>query len=162
MDKIKKLYRSRTNRVFAGVAGGVAEYFEVDSVLMRLIFVLLAILTGFFPMVIVYLIMMVVIPKNPTQGGAQEEPRDVKDRINDFAEDIKEGFESTAEKMKKEDWFFEKRNIFGLIIVCVGLLLLLNIFIPIHFLTAKFILSVAVILVGLYLIFKNKNGKHNQ
>jgi phage shock protein C len=39
----KKLYRSRTNRRIAGVCGGLAEYFNVDATIIRLLFVL-----GFF------------------------------------------------------------------------------------------------------------------
>lgn len=35
---MKKLYRSRTNKVVAGVAGGVAEYFDIDPVIVRIVF----------------------------------------------------------------------------------------------------------------------------
>ncbi|MDD2657068.1 MAG: PspC domain-containing protein [Candidatus Pacebacteria bacterium] len=35
---MKKLYRSRTNKIFGGVAGGFAEYFDLDPVIMRLFF----------------------------------------------------------------------------------------------------------------------------
>jgi phage shock protein C len=39
----KKLYRSRTNRMLAGVAGGLAEYFSIDPLVVRLVFVVAAI-----------------------------------------------------------------------------------------------------------------------
>ena len=60
---MKRLYKSDTNKVFAGVIGGVGEYFEIDPTLPRLAYLLLAILTAFVPAVIGYLIAMVIVPK---------------------------------------------------------------------------------------------------
>ncbi|HCR52692.1 TPA: PspC domain-containing protein [Candidatus Kaiserbacteria bacterium] len=34
---MKKLYRSRTNRIIGGVAGGLAEYFDIDPIIVRLV-----------------------------------------------------------------------------------------------------------------------------
>jgi phage shock protein C len=39
----KKLYRSKKDSVIAGVCGGIAEYFEIDSTLVRLLFILIVI-----------------------------------------------------------------------------------------------------------------------
>ncbi|MGI5836942.1 MAG: PspC domain-containing protein [Chloroflexota bacterium] len=61
---MKRLYRSRDQRMIAGVAGGIAEYFDVDPTLVRIIFVLLA-LPGFFPGLLFYLILWVIIPPEP-------------------------------------------------------------------------------------------------
>jgi phage shock protein PspC (stress-responsive transcriptional regulator) len=57
----KKLYRSKTDRRIAGVCGGLAEYFNIDSTLVRLLFVLGLLLVGgtFWA----YIIMMIVIPE---------------------------------------------------------------------------------------------------
>lgn len=62
----RRLYRSRTNVVFAGVAGGFAEYFNIDPALMRimLFLVLLAASGPFAP--IVYAILAAIIPQAPT------------------------------------------------------------------------------------------------
>jgi phage shock protein C len=43
-DEIKRLYRSRKDKVIAGVCGGIGEYFSIDPVWVRIIFVLLTIL----------------------------------------------------------------------------------------------------------------------
>lgn len=59
----KRLYRSDTNKVFAGVCGGLGEYFGIDPVVLRLISVLVVIFTGFFPGVIAYIIAIFVVPK---------------------------------------------------------------------------------------------------
>ena len=59
----KKLYRSTTDRKLTGVLGGVAEYLGMDATLIRIIFVLLLIFTGFMPMGLIYLVAIFVMPK---------------------------------------------------------------------------------------------------
>lgn len=61
----KKLYRSRDHRVVSGVLGGLGEYFSVDPVIVRLLFVLITIATGVFPGVIAYLVAIFVVPEEP-------------------------------------------------------------------------------------------------
>ena len=58
----KRLYRSDTNKVFAGICGGVGEYFDIDPTLVRVIWLLVTIFTGFFPGVLAYIIAAFVIP----------------------------------------------------------------------------------------------------
>jgi phage shock protein C len=62
----KKLYRSRTNRMLAGVAGGLAEYFNIDPLVVRLIFVVAAIV-GFSLGFWVYVIMWIAVPEKPLE-----------------------------------------------------------------------------------------------
>jgi len=61
---VKQLYRSRTDRKIAGICGGLADYFQIDPVLVRLIALILAFAggTGIF----VYLILWVITPEEPT------------------------------------------------------------------------------------------------
>lgn len=61
----KKLYRSKTNKVFAGICGGLAEYFNIDATLLRLVWVLIVVFSGFFPGVLVYLIALLIVPLQP-------------------------------------------------------------------------------------------------
>lgn len=58
----KRLFRSKENRVFAGICGGIGEYFNVDPVLVRVIWLLTVIFTGLFPGVIAYILLIFVIP----------------------------------------------------------------------------------------------------
>ena len=62
MNTPKRLYRSRTERMFSGICGGLAEYFDIDPTLVRLIFVFGAIFTG-SGLFWAYLIMMVIVPE---------------------------------------------------------------------------------------------------
>jgi phage shock protein PspC (stress-responsive transcriptional regulator) len=54
--------RSRNNRKLAGVIGGLSERFNINANLARLIFVIGLIATGFFPMGIIYLLLIFVLP----------------------------------------------------------------------------------------------------
>ncbi len=60
---MKKLYRSKKHKLIGGVCGGIAEYFKVDPNVVRIIFALGILLTGFFPLVILYLIAYWLIPE---------------------------------------------------------------------------------------------------
>ena len=63
MDASRKLYRSTSNRQLAGVCGGLAEYFNLDPTLIRVLFVILAVLGG--SGVILYIALWIIIPKAP-------------------------------------------------------------------------------------------------
>ena len=58
----KPLRRSRTNRMIAGVVGGLAEYWSLDPTLARVIFVVVSILSAAFPGLLVYAILWLIIP----------------------------------------------------------------------------------------------------
>ena len=60
---MKKLYRSNTNKKLCGVCGGLAEHFDIDPVIMRLIFIFLTLFVG--GGLLIYLICALVIPKSP-------------------------------------------------------------------------------------------------
>ncbi len=61
----KKLYRSTRQKMLGGVCGGLAEYFDLDVSLIRLIFVGLALLTAILHMVLFYLVAWLIIPLEP-------------------------------------------------------------------------------------------------
>lgn len=58
----KKLTRSN-NKILAGVCGGIAEYFDMDPTLVRVCYVALSIFTTGFPGLLLYIIMMLLMPK---------------------------------------------------------------------------------------------------
>ena len=57
----KRLYRSRTSRMLAGVCGGLAEYFNIDPTIVRLLFVIAALIGG--PGIVLYIILALVMPE---------------------------------------------------------------------------------------------------
>ena len=60
---MKKLYRSEQNKIFGGIIGGLGEYFEIDPVLLRLIWLIILIATGIIPGLIVYIIALFIVPR---------------------------------------------------------------------------------------------------
>lgn len=63
----KRLYRSVQQKMLGGVCAGLADYFDLDVSLVRLIFVGAALLTAILPMVLFYLIAWLVIPVQPKE-----------------------------------------------------------------------------------------------
>jgi len=87
----KKLYRSGKDSMIAGVCGGIAEYFDIDSTLVRLLTVIFILLGG--AGVLAYIIAWIIIPKNPGQ---------VSDDKLDKREESKEKIKKEAEKVVEE------------------------------------------------------------
>ena len=67
----KRLYRSRTDRIFAGVFGGLGEYFNLDPVLLRVIWIVLFVVTGFIPGIIIYLLVLFIMPSEAPRVGSR-------------------------------------------------------------------------------------------
>ena len=60
---IRRIYRSEENRIFAGVCGGFGEYFNIDPVIIRLVWILFVMAGG--SGIILYIIAWLIIPKQP-------------------------------------------------------------------------------------------------
>jgi len=60
---IKRLYRSRHDKVLGGVCAGIADYLHVDPVLVRLLWVIFALIMG--TGIIAYIIAWIIIPEEP-------------------------------------------------------------------------------------------------
>ncbi|EKD54477.1 MAG: stress-responsive transcriptional regulator [uncultured bacterium] len=71
-NKPKRLYRSRQQRVLAGVCGGVAEYFNVDPTWVRIGFILLCLL-GLGAFILVYVIFWLIVPNSPIGPSSNEQ-----------------------------------------------------------------------------------------
>ncbi len=67
---MKKLYRSTGNRMIAGVCAGIADYVNVDTNVVRLLYIFGLMITGVFPLVILYVIAMFMIPEKGNETNA--------------------------------------------------------------------------------------------
>src|SRR6056297_3652767 len=94
----KKLYRSRKDQIIGGVCGGIAEYFGIDSTLVRLAFVLFALIEG--AGIIAYIIAWIIIPERTesTTSRSEEEVYDV-----DFEGEDEEGEYKAKEETPEEE-----------------------------------------------------------
>lgn len=63
----KRLYRSTTDRKIAGICAGIAEYFGIDPVIVRVIAVLL-LLPGGLPGLLPYVVLWIVVPSRPNNA----------------------------------------------------------------------------------------------
>jgi len=90
----KKLYRSKKDKMIAGICGGIAEYFDVDSTLIRLLTVIFVLLGG--AGFVVYIIAWIIIPETPEQVSddkfdKREEPKEkIKKETEKVVEEVKE------------------------------------------------------------------------
>ena len=62
---VSRLVRHRFNRKIAGVCSGIAEHVELDASLVRLLWVLVTLASGFFPGVVTYILAWIIIPEEP-------------------------------------------------------------------------------------------------
>lgn len=91
----KKLYRSKKNRVIAGIAGGLGEYFDIDPVLVRVVFLGVTVLGG--AGVLVYLLMWLIIPSEGSSGRPLE-----KDTIEENVKEVSGTAMAYAEEFQKK------------------------------------------------------------
>ncbi len=68
--QVKRLYRSRRERMIGGVCGGLAEYLNTDPTLIRVIFALVTLFTGGVGGILVYLALLLIIPEEPEPTSA--------------------------------------------------------------------------------------------
>jgi phage shock protein C len=67
---MRRLYRSRTDRMICGVCGGLAKYFDVDPTIIRVLAVVSVFITGFS--ILAYIIMAIIVPLEPTTGPVSQ------------------------------------------------------------------------------------------
>lgn len=126
----RKIYRIKTDYIIAGVSSGIAKYFQIDTTLVRLIFVLLAIGGG--GGVLLYLILWLIIP---VEGENNMKKIEIEKNVNEI-------------KTSK------KRNSFwGLILVVLGSAILVDKIIPMV-IQWDYVWPGVLIILGLYLIIR--------
>ena len=76
MENTNKLYRSNTEKVFGGVCGGLADYLNIDVVILRIIFVLLALFGG--GGILIYIILWIAIPAQTVSYATLKENLDAE------------------------------------------------------------------------------------
>lgn len=133
----RRLYRSRTDRVLGGVAGGLGDYFGIDSTIVRLVFVLLALWGGAGG--VLYLIAWLIVPRQP--GG-------------DYEAAAGEGYERSQPRRVYND--SGDRRVLGWLMVVFGLIVLvLNTPILGLLFSPAVLIGGALIIWGLFTVGKN-------
>ncbi len=124
----KKVYRSRSDCKVAGVCGGLAEYFNIDTILLRLALVLMALYGG--AGLILYLVAWLMIPPNPDEDGSEpfERSERARKKVISTVQGVGEKLEETWKTGRKSGFTKEGRGtlILGILLLFLGLLFLLG------------------------------------
>lgn len=143
---MKRLYKSRHDRVIAGVCGGVGEYFNIDPVLVRIIWVVLAILGG--SGILAYLVGMIIIPE-PPENASTHEP---------------ESRESVAKSRRTTS-----QTVWGVVLIIIGFIVLMDQYHVFRFFSPDFwriswgiIFPVFLIIIGAIVLFRRKESESHQ
>jgi len=98
-----RLMRSRTEVIVAGVCGGLGEYFGLDPVIVRLIFVLVTLTTGLG--FIVYPVLWLVMPKAGTTAGStpllSQDPNAWRQRMTEFGQEMAQASQQIGQEMRQ-------------------------------------------------------------
>lgn len=143
-EDIKLLYRSQNDRLIAGICGGLAEYLNMDSTVVRLVFIILLFFggSGF----LIYIVMWIFVP---------EEKLKIKSHHQVFEENIAE-IKSVAQHMQKSvqnEKLYNARLWVAVVLILTGIVFLLNNF-GLFYIDVGKLWPVWIILVGLLLILK--------
>ncbi|HHW56947.1 MAG TPA: PspC domain-containing protein [Clostridia bacterium] len=127
----KRLYRSREQRILGGVCGGIAEYFDVDVTLIRLICLITVLFGG--SGLLFYLIAWIIIPENPYQVEG--------DVVKKDREEVKEGRRDSR-----------ANETLGWALIILGVILLLPKLLS--FVNFRMLWPIVLIAIGIWILFK--------
>ena len=143
MEKTKKLYRRPKDGKIFGVAAGLAEYFEIDVTLLRIVLIVMVVAGAGF-VIPVYLVLALLLPKNEAEAKAGISASSVQ---SNFSELSREFTESGAGDNTK--------HYLGMGLIIVGSWLLLSLLYPgIFNLRWDILWPIALILIGVLLLTK--------
>jgi phage shock protein C len=142
----KRLVRSKKDRMFLGVLGGLAEYLNIDPTLVRLVFVILLVFNP-VTMAILYLLAALIIPE---EGEGEEKP--VEERLNDIMRE--------AERVVSGESENELLKILAIILILIGAMYLAVFALPALFIfrtpAGTDLLAILLILLGIILLFRGE------
>lgn len=160
----KRLMISNTDKKIAGVCGGIAEYFDIDSTLVRLAWILFTFAGG--AGFIGYIIAALIMPKPPVDYGLNKSTEEMKEDFVDLEEDqnqvhYSEEYENTGKNEEKNG---AKGNngaqyIIGFILLFLGISLLSNQFFIWNIFSLRHLASLSLIAVGVIVILKELQNR---
>jgi phage shock protein PspC (stress-responsive transcriptional regulator) len=148
----RRLERSTTNRVVAGVCGGLADYLAVDATLVRVFFVIATVVTAFL-FLLVYIVLLILMPL-PGQRAPIDDlwPSARTGDPGDAGTSVVEGEAPRAAPRANGHDVDRRRNTFGYVLVALGLVFLLGNLGAFRFVQWQFIWPIALISLGVLLL----------
>jgi phage shock protein C len=142
----KKLYRSRTDRMIGGVCGGLAEYFNIDSTLVRLAAVALTLAGG--SGILAYLIFWFVVPQRPLNMAISNNAQAASDAGEHAVES--EGTEASTAAL-----------FIGVLLTVLGFLFLAGNFISFAWLSFSKLWPLMLIAIGILIVMKGTGRRQD-
>ncbi|TAL70827.1 MAG: PspC domain-containing protein [Bacteroidetes bacterium] len=135
----RKFYRSKQDKVIGGVAGGIADYFDIDPVIVRIVFVLAAL--GWGVSILAYIVLWIIIPESP-EPYKMKTPEEMEVEADYFAK-------VHADRDKKRT---NMKIIFAVFLIVIGLTWFLgNIF---EFVSFHHVWPLVMIALGILILIK--------
>ena len=147
-----RITKSKTDKVIDGVCGGLAEYFGIDSVLVRLVFVVLLFFNGLGLML--YIILVIIMPGDgqvdkPPKETIQENVQEIGDRVKEAGEGLGQAF-----SRKTEEKHSNRAGWFGIILILLGIYLLLDNLHLLSWIDKDLLWPIIIIFIGAWLLIK--------
>ena len=159
----KKLYRSNRDKMLGGVAGGLADYFDVDPTIVRVVFVISLFLGG--TGILAYVLLWIIVPEAPfvfnmPKGDAgqnkTEEYENKENTENNYQQTNSNSQNNFAQvyEQQKEIQRKKRSTFFGVALIILGFIFLADTWIPhLHF---SHFFPIILIAIGIGLIVKSK------
>jgi len=147
-----RITKSKTDKVIDGVCGGIAEYFGVDSVLVRLVFIALVFLNGLG--LILYIILAIIMPG---AGQVDKPPKEtIQENVQEISERVKEAGEGLGQALsrKTEEKHSNRAGWLGIILIMLGVFFLLDNLNLLRWVDKDLLWPIIIIFVGAWLLIK--------
>jgi phage shock protein C len=142
----KQLRRSNTNKVIAGVCGGLGEYFDIDPSIVRILFVLFTFFggSGFLLYIVMWLVMPVDESKPLTKEGISNTVDEMKDRANEVMSNIR-----SRDTSKDNSWI-------AFLLLAIGILFLFRNFGVLQIFNVDRAWPLVLVVIGIVLLYKKR------
>lgn len=165
----KRLYRSSTDVVLGGVCGGLGDYVGIDPVLIRLLFVFLAVVNGFG--VMLYLILWIILPEKERVGESHEDVireniESLRDKAERLCDEIRSSVVGEHASLQVDDADQEKIRgrrtaAAGAIMIGIGAMILLRNLGLFWWVDLRMMWPLLIAGLGVYLLVKALREGHN-
>ena len=146
-----RLVRSATNRMWSGVCGGIAEYFQIDPTIVRAFFVIATILTGgLFFIVYIALIILMPLPGSPAPGQSAAPPAGAGTATTDTTAPVQAITPPAADPARAE----RRREAAGWLLVALGVVFLLGNVGVFRFIQWNYVWPLALIALGVFVVLQ--------
>lgn len=150
----RKICRSQKDRIIFGVCGGIAEYYNIESLWVRVVFIFLGI-TGAIGFVL-YIALAILMPLNPEKSAVADKK---SDEIGVMAEDFRDRVKGLANELRNDPKVERRRNLLGLLIVTIGVIAFFNELFPNFWIGWKVLWPIIIILIGFTFISNARPAK---